>query len=73
MQINLLSGVILAAAKFSAIFFGPIFKFDPKNGGKFDVLLARLVKFDERNGYTFDAAFLFSAVNFMIHAYLPTA
>ena len=54
MQIILLSGVILAAAKFSTLFAG--FKFDPKNRDKFDALLARAVKFDERNGYKFNAA-----------------
>lgn len=54
MQIVLLSGVILAAAKFSALFAG--FKFDPKNCDKFDALLARAAKFDERNGCKFNAA-----------------
>jgi len=55
-QIVLLSGVILAAAKFSALFLGRYLNLTPKNRGKFDALLARAVKFDERNGCKFNSA-----------------
>ena len=53
MQIILLSGVILAAAKFSALFTGRYLNLTQKTAVN---LTVQAVKFDERNGCKFNAA-----------------